>query len=107
MSKYPNDILLIDVDRSANEVVHDIARCNMIASSSLHGLIVADSLGLPSIWLKLSDDVAGDGFKFHDYSSALDTEICAFTPSLACTLLYLEQKMQIKNCNNIKQEKRN
>lgn len=106
LSKYPQDILLIDVERPAQAVVRDIARCRMIASSSLHGLIVADALGLPNIWLKISEDVIGDGFKFHDYNSAIDTEQHPFSPSDTCTLLNLEQNMTIKNTKTIAEKKK-
>jgi hypothetical protein len=40
-----------------------------VISSSLHGLIVADSLGIPNVWLRLSPDVLGGDYKFKDYYS--------------------------------------
>jgi hypothetical protein len=37
----------------------------------LHGLIVADSLGIPNAWIE-SPDLIGGRFKFDDYYSSLD-----------------------------------
>lgn len=54
---------LIDV-RLADpwEVVRQIAGCEAVISTSLHGLIVADAYGVPNVWL---DGL--DPFKFYDY----------------------------------------
>jgi pyruvyltransferase len=35
----------------------------------LHGLVFADSLGVPNKWIYLTDKLAGGSFKFHDYYS--------------------------------------
>lgn len=43
-----------------------IAACDFIASSSLHGLITADSFGIPNVRLRLGPLVGGD-WKFMDY----------------------------------------
>lgn len=64
----------IDVRRPPELVFRDIAACEHILSSSLHGLIVADSFGIPNAWLHLSDDVLGQGFKFYDYFSSLSVK---------------------------------
>lgn len=68
------ELLIIDVRKKPREVIRDIASCQHILSSSLHGLVFADSLGIPSCWLGLSDGVADHGYKFHDYYSALKVE---------------------------------
>ena len=73
--KYPNDVLFIDVQRKPKKVITDIIKCQHILSSSLHGLITADSYQIPSGWLLLSDAVIGKGFKFFDYASAFDEKI--------------------------------
>ena len=50
-----------------NSFVDQILECEVILSSSLHGIICGDAYGVPSYWIKLSDDVLGNGFKFKDY----------------------------------------
>jgi hypothetical protein len=44
-----------------------MAECDVVISSSLHGLIFAEALSIPSLWIKASDEIAGDGFKFRDW----------------------------------------
>lgn len=71
-SRYPKEILFIDVQRSPLRVVQDIDKCEYILSSSLHGLVFADSLNIPCAWIVLSEsNLAGKGFKYYDYNSAL------------------------------------
>lgn len=69
MEFYP-DTLFIDVRQHPSAVIKQIAACECIVSSSLHGLIIADSLGIPNIHVKVTNNLLGDGFKFDDYYSA-------------------------------------
>ena len=73
--KYENDVLVIDVIRQPLTVFEDIDQCEFILSSSLHGIIFADSFGIPNSWIYLSDKVYGEGFKFYDYCSAIGTSL--------------------------------
>lgn len=75
LDKYPDDILLIDVAREPLAVLTDIARCANIMSSSLHGIVVADSFGIPAGWFRLNSIAGGGLFKFKDYGTAIDDEI--------------------------------
>ncbi|TWG90631.1 pyruvyl transferase [Nocardioides sp. J9] len=59
--------LLIDARQSPRKVVHDITSCELVLSSSLHGIIVAESFGVPAYWVKLSGRLAGGRYKFRDY----------------------------------------
>ena len=67
------DLLVIDVERSPKQVIQDIDQCEAVISSSLHGLVIADALGIPTGWVTLTDNVKGAGFKFYDYHSAFGT----------------------------------
>lgn len=64
-------IHIIDPQASPERVIYEIEQCNCILSSSLHGLIVADALGIPSCWVG-SDKVVGGHYKYFDYYSSLD-----------------------------------
>lgn len=67
------EIKIIDVCGCEN-VINDILECEYIISSSLHGLVVADSFNIPNEWIKLGNRVKGNGFKFRDYYSVFDLE---------------------------------
>jgi len=72
---YGDEICLIDAESYPKEVISSIAKCEFILSSSLHGIIAAHSLGIPAIWVKLSNSVVGNGFKFRDYASSVEIEL--------------------------------
>lgn len=74
IQKYSNnkDVKIIRITNTPEEVkehrfVKELLECEVILSSSLHGLICADAYGIPSYWIELSDKVVGNGFKFLDY----------------------------------------
>jgi len=69
----PRD-LVIDIRGSIEDVITNAAKCEKIMASSLHGLILADALGLPRMWKRYSR-VQGSGYKFHDYASSLEQSI--------------------------------
>jgi len=60
----------IDVAWTPEEVAREIAACETIISSSMHGLIFADALDVPNAQLKVSDKLVGGDYKFRDYCSA-------------------------------------
>ena len=69
MKQYPGS-KFINVKDDPLQVVKEIAKCRYVLSSSLHGLIVADSFHIPNMYLVFGDRLLGDGYKFDDYYSA-------------------------------------
>tara|TARA_B110000977_G_C11089774_1_gene496267 strand:- start:4988 stop:5824 length:837 start_codon:yes stop_codon:yes gene_type:complete len=70
-----DDVLIIDIETTNIELFCDcINRCENILSSSLHGLVIADSYSIPNAWIKLSDNIFGDDFKFYDYFSIFEDD---------------------------------
>lgn len=59
---------------SPQNVAQKIAECGLILSSSLHGLIFADSLSIPNAHIKISNNLTGGTYKFHDYYSGIDKQ---------------------------------
>ena len=71
--RYHSDVRVINVSQKIDSFIKNVDQCEHIISSSLHGIITAHSLEIPSAWIYLSDKVLGHGFKFRDYASAFDT----------------------------------
>ena len=55
-------------------VIDEINMCEMIVSSSLHGLIISDAYNIPNLWIRLSNKIEGGNFKYLDYFSAVSRE---------------------------------
>src|SRR5690606_8658436 len=68
----PNDWRIVSPDGPPEQVVAQIASAEVVVSSSLHGLITADSYGIPAIWARTINPLAGNNsvYKFHDHAGA-------------------------------------
>ena len=72
--KAVDDSVIIDVEGDPIKNLKTILACECIISSSLHGLIIADSYCVPNRRVRVSDKLSGDGFKFRDYYSSFGLE---------------------------------
>lgn len=66
-SSLPKNWRIIDLLGDPKTITEHIASSDVVVSSSLHGLIVADAYGVPSVWMEGDRRIKGDGFKFQDY----------------------------------------
>ena len=57
------------------QVIKEIVECEMIISSSLHGLILSDAYHIPNIWIKFSDETFDGSFKYLDYFASVKRPI--------------------------------
>lgn len=69
LESYENSTL-IDLKDTPKSVVEKIGECEYIISSSLHGMIVADSFHIPNMHIIFNNKMFGDGNKYNDYLSA-------------------------------------
>jgi len=86
---------VIDVTQPIETVIKEAAKCEKIITSSLHGLILADSLNIPRKWIRYPR-VQGSGFKFYDYSLSLGMHIKPNEWMEAPATLVESKKQQLK-----------
>lgn len=75
LKRYPQETHFIDVQNTPESVMNEIARCQFILSTSLHGCIFADALKVPVIWPGIAGREAEREYKFADYSSVFSKEL--------------------------------
>ena len=62
-------VTVLDVRDPAPAFFTQMMACAAIASSSLHGLIFAEALGIPNVWLDFRPENPDWEFKYHDWFS--------------------------------------
>lgn len=80
-------IHIVDVHQSAASAAREIASCEAIVTTSLHGLITADAYGIPAVWTTLEPPLDGGDFKFRDYEAALTPGISRYREFIEGTTL--------------------
>lgn len=63
------DVQIIHLGRYAHwhDIIDQICECEIILSSSLHGLIIAETYHIPNVWIEFGKPLIGGHFKFHDF----------------------------------------
>lgn len=69
INKLSQNSILISVTDYKNwkDFINKILSCDLILSSSLHGIIISDAYEVPNIWCDFGFKMDDDGFKFRDY----------------------------------------
>jgi pyruvyltransferase len=58
---------IIDVLSPTEAFIDSINSCEIVISSSLHGIIAAEAYNIPALWVRLSSNIVGGDFKYNDY----------------------------------------
>jgi pyruvyltransferase len=107
---------IINLNNSSIEaVIDEFLMCEKIISTSLHGLIIANSFGIEALWMLLGKKpLSKDNVKFYDYFSSVNIpeyepfslDIIGFNEEFYLELFELHKdKSTIKNdLNDIQQE---
>lgn len=67
------DVKIIDIQQNNYlNFIEEVSQCEFVISSSLHGLIISDAYSIDNIWVKFSENLIGNDFKFYDYFESVN-----------------------------------
>ncbi len=67
IKEFEGNRLIIDIQAEWTKVIDEILSCEIIMSSSLHGIIAAEAYGKKVIWAQWTKNIIGGQWKFQDY----------------------------------------
>jgi hypothetical protein len=89
----------LNVHDDPEQFLRDMAGCAAIVSSSLHGLVFAEALGIPNLWVTASNEIAGGSFKFDDwFSTTARPQQTAHVLSSADSIEALRHRAALHDC---------
>ena len=78
LEKFKNDesikIIRMSGYRRWKDIIDQILSCEFVASSSLHGIIIAEAYQIPNLWVEIREPIVSDEgrrFKFHDFFQSI------------------------------------
>lgn len=63
--------VILDPTVSVDEFLHNLCECRAVISTAMHPLIACDSLRIPNLWVRISEETTSR-YKFHDYYSVFN-----------------------------------
>ena len=67
--------IILNIKENPFTFINTLSKCKRVLSSSLHGLIISDSLAIPNLRIVISNKIIGGDYKFRDYYSAYGLKI--------------------------------
>lgn len=78
LNKLQNEegVLIINIAHYEHwlDFIDQIHECKVVASTSLHGLIISEAYGIPNVWIKLKGQESRDDFKYHDFFLSINSD---------------------------------
>lgn len=74
------DARVVNVHQGVAGAVREIGAARAVITTSLHGLVTADSYGIPAVWTTLDPPLTGGEFKFRDYEAAVTPAQSRYVP---------------------------
>jgi len=67
-------ITIINSMGDIENIINRICECETLITSTLHGLVAAVAYGIPTVSVKFSNKMVGDGFKYQDFLSCTEKQ---------------------------------
>ncbi len=94
------EVKLIDIVNYNDwkSIIDNIAECECVASSSLHGLIISDAYKVPNVWIRFGDETFEGAFKYIDYFSGVQRKT---TSPLQMTISTTMEEILEQSCHYV------
>lgn len=84
-NEYPMADIIIDATEPVEQIIDKMTRCCTVASSSLHGMILAYAYGIPAMRIPRGDIIGGD-WKYLDFLTTQQSSLDFVQQDLLVTL---------------------